>query len=119
MLQRRGFTLLEVLVSLAIGLVLVGLAVYATSHFIQNRDLEAVSDTLVSYLRSAEARARQSEGNMSHGVSTSGGKITLFRGASYATKVTAYDTPLPNDSYIQFYHNDNITTRHLVRPCKH
>jgi len=102
MFKRRGFTLMEVLVNMAIGLILVSLAVYATSHFIENRNLEAVSDTLVSYLRSAEARALQSEGNMSHGVSTSGGKITLFRGASYATKVTAYDTTLPYDSYIHF-----------------
>jgi prepilin-type N-terminal cleavage/methylation domain-containing protein len=102
MFKRRGFTLMEVLVNLAIGLILVGLAVYATSHFIENRDLEAVSDTLVSYLRSAEARALQSEGNMSHGVSVAGNKITLFRGASYATKVTAYDTTLPYDSYIHF-----------------
>ena len=93
---------MEILVNLAIGLVLVGLAVYATSHFIENRNLEAVSDTLVSYLRSAEVRALQSEGNASHGVSTAGSKITLFRGASYATKVTAYDTIMPYDSYIHF-----------------
>jgi prepilin-type N-terminal cleavage/methylation domain-containing protein len=102
MLKRRGFTLLEVLVSMAIGLVLVGFAAYATSHFIENRALEAVSDTLVSYLRSAEARALQSEGNVSHGVSTAGGKITLFRGASYASRQTVYDTVLPYDGYIQF-----------------
>ena len=88
--------------SLSIGLILVGLAVYSTAHFVQNRDLEAVSDTLVSYLRTAEARALQSEGNVSHGVSTAGGKITLFRGASYAARQTAYDTTLPYDGYIQF-----------------
>ena len=88
--------------SLAIGLIIVGLSVFATTRFIKNRELEAVSDTLVSYLRSAEARAIQIEGNVSHGVSTAGSKITLFRGASYATKVTAYDTTLPYDSYINF-----------------
>lgn len=93
---------MEILVNLAIGLILVGLAVYATSHFIENRDLEAVSDTLVSYLRSAEARAIQSEGDTSHGVSTAGSKITLFRGTSYASRTTAYDTTLPYDSYIHF-----------------
>jgi len=74
MFKRRGFTLLEILVNMAIGLILVGLAVYSTSHFIENRNLEAVSDTLVSYLRSAEARALQSEGNVSHGVPPPGAK---------------------------------------------
>jgi prepilin-type N-terminal cleavage/methylation domain-containing protein len=102
MLPRRGFTLFEVLISIAIGLIIVSLSVFATASFIKNRELEAVSDTLVTYLRSAEARAIQSEGNTSHGVSTAGGKITLFRGASYASRQTVYDMTLPYDSYFQF-----------------
>jgi prepilin-type N-terminal cleavage/methylation domain len=102
MRQRSGFTLVEILVTICIGLILARFAVLATINFTKNRELEAVSDTLVTYLRTAETRALQSERNVNHGVSTVGGKITLFSGNSYAARQTAYDTILPYDSYLQF-----------------
>jgi prepilin-type N-terminal cleavage/methylation domain-containing protein len=102
MFPRRGFTLWEVLVSICIGLTLLSAATLTTYRFLQNRQLETVSNNLVSYLRTAEARALQSEGNSSHGVSLTSGKLTLFQGASYSARTAAYDVVWIFPSYITY-----------------
>lgn len=100
MKSRRGFTLIEIMVSFGVGLILLGVTVIISANFIKNRELVVVTEGLVSYLRSAEQRALASEGNMNHGVSVTGGQLTLFRGSSYAGRQTAYDSILPFQSYI-------------------
>jgi len=102
MASRNGFTMVEIVVSVAIGVLLAGLASFATVRFMKNQELDALAGTLVSYLRTAENRALQSEGNVGHGVSTAESKLTLFRGANYANKQTSYDTTLSYPSYITF-----------------
>jgi prepilin-type N-terminal cleavage/methylation domain-containing protein len=97
---RRGFTLFEILVSLAIGLILVGGAAAYSFAFSKDRHLYAASDTAVSYLRTAAMRAIQSEGNSSHGVSLSGGQFTLFRGSSYASRDTDHDIIWASPAYV-------------------
>lgn len=97
----RGFTLVEILATLALGILIVSLIGIATTKFIEQRELDVAAQTLVSYLRIAEDRAIQSEGGSPHGVSTADGKLTLFRGSSYASRVLAYDTYFPYPGYIQ------------------
>jgi len=94
--------LIEVTVALAVTLILLGVVVIISINFIKNREVEVLTETMVSYLRAAEQRALASEGNVSHGVSLAGGNLTMFRGASYATRQTAYDTIMPYPSYITF-----------------
>lgn len=100
--SRRGLTLWEVLVSICIGLVLLSATSITTYRFLQNRQLETVNNNLVSYLRTAEARALQSEGNTSHGVSLTSGKLTMFRGTSYSARTVAYDVIWTFPSYITY-----------------
>ncbi len=100
MKKRSGFTLFELAVAFGIGLILSAAVVIISINFIKNRQIETVQETLVSYLRAAEQRALASEGNVPHGVSMTGGNLTLFRGTSYAARQTNYDTVLPYPSYI-------------------
>jgi prepilin-type N-terminal cleavage/methylation domain-containing protein len=100
MQRRGGFTLVEMIISLGVSVILFGAAIIISLNFIKNRQLSVVVETTVSYLRAAEQRALASEGNMSHGVRLSGGSLTMFRGASYAARQTAYDTVLPYSPYI-------------------
>ena len=100
MKKRAGFTLFELLIALAIGFILAVSVAIISVNFVRNREMEVVQETLVSYLRAAEQRALASESNVAHGVSMTGGNLTLFRGASYAARQTAYDTVLPYPSYI-------------------
>ncbi len=102
MRQRNGFTIIETVVATCVGLIVLGFAVYTTVNFMKNRELEAVSGALMTYLRAAETRSLQSERNISHGVSTVDGKITLFSGNSYALKQTVYDLTRPYGNYFQF-----------------
>jgi len=102
MQTRNGFTLIEIVVTLAIGLIIFGIGAIISVNFIRNRQIDVVTETLVSYLRAAEQRALASEGNTSHGVSVVNGQITFFRGSSYAARQTAYDTVLPYPTYIVF-----------------
>jgi type II secretory pathway pseudopilin PulG len=99
---RKGFTMVEIVVSMAITILLAGLASFAVARLIANQELNAISGTLVSYLRTAENRALQSEDGISHGVSTSGSKLTLFHGVSYAGRDASLDAITPYPSYLQF-----------------
>jgi type II secretory pathway pseudopilin PulG len=102
MTKRRGVTLVEVLVGLCLGIIILGAVSFSTVRFIQNRELDAVSTTLVSYLRTAALRSLQSENNSSHGVTTAGGQLTLFSGTTYAGRDQTKDTIRPYASYINF-----------------
>ena len=91
MLVRRGFSLIEIVVVTGLSLlILVGVVIF-TIRFMKNRVLEASAQIMVSDLRTAQTRAVHSEGNTGQGVSRANGQITLFRGASYASRQTAYD----------------------------
>lgn len=100
MKTRGGFTLFEILVSLAIGMIIFGAVVVSTSAFTRNRHLDSAVDTAVSYLRTAAMRSMQGEGNASHGVSFASGRITLFRGDSYVARDQAYDTVWERPDYV-------------------
>jgi type II secretory pathway pseudopilin PulG len=102
MKRRSGFTLVEITISLGVTLILFGVVAIISINFIKNRTAEVVTETMVSYLRAAEQRALGSEGNISHGISLANGNLTMFRGASYAGRQTAYDTIMPYPSYIAF-----------------
>lgn len=100
MIARKGFTLLEILVSIGIGLLILGSVATATTAFTKHRQLDATADMAVSYLRTAAMRAAQSEDNLPHGVKMANGQITLFRGTSYDLRETDGDTVWVQPSYI-------------------
>ncbi len=102
MLQRRGFTVFEITIALGLGLLVFGMAAIIAVGFLRDRELAVVTQTAVSYLRTAHMRAMESEGNTSHGFSSADGKLTLFRGSAYASRQAAYDTVWPYTDYMRF-----------------
>lgn len=99
-IPRKGFSLIEVLITIGIGLVIFTGAVGVTVGFVRNRQLDETVEVAVSYLRSAAVRSIQGEGNSSHGVSIAGGYVVLFRGASYAGREAAYDVVWNRPDYV-------------------
>ncbi|MEK7518966.1 MAG: type II secretion system protein [Patescibacteria group bacterium] len=86
-----GFTLIEVLLSVAlIGLIAsIGAVVYQQ---LQNRNaLDVAAVTVATQYRRAQALSRASDANTSWGVRVDAGTITLFQGASYASRVVTFD----------------------------
>lgn len=87
----KGFTLLEVLLSVALISLIAGMGAPLYQSFQVRNDLNIGGATLVNTLRRAETLARASDGDTSWGVFTASGAITLFRGVSYSARDAAYD----------------------------
>ena len=83
--KTKGFTVVELLVSLAIMAVL---AVVVFSTFINFRKNEALvmdAETIVSVLRQARNQTLTSKNSSSYGVHIIASKITIFSGTSYVS----------------------------------
>ena len=89
--KKKGFTLIELLLSIALisALAYVSLPVYQ-SFQIKN-DLNIATTTIVQSLRRAQMLSQNMEGDSSWGVSITSGSVTMFKGASYATRDANYD----------------------------
>lgn len=85
----RSFSLIEILIVVAVLLFLVILTVPFGINFYQTQQLDATSDEVVQALRRAQLKAMSAEADSSFGVYLGSGQVgrySLFRGASYATK---------------------------------
>lgn len=86
-----GFTLIEMLLSVAVIAVLAGVLAPVYQSFQVRNDLDIAAVTAAQSLRRAEALAQAVDGDTSWGVRVQPGSVTVFKGASYATRDTALD----------------------------
>lgn len=87
----RGFTLVELLLSIATIGVLSAITAPVWSRIQTKNDLDVAMVTLAHSLRRAQALSVASDGDSVWGVETLSGSITVFKGGSYATRDTTYD----------------------------
>jgi prepilin-type N-terminal cleavage/methylation domain-containing protein len=87
----RGFTLIELLLSVLIIGMLVGLSMPVYMTFQSRNDLDISAQGLAEMLRRAQVYARNGSADTAWGVHVQSGSATLFRGATYASRNTAYD----------------------------
>jgi type IV pilus assembly protein PilE len=92
--RSAGFTLLEVLLSVAIIGMLVGVSIPVYESFVRRNDLGLTAQSLAALLRRAETYARAANYDDAWGVEMQAGTATLFRGTSFASRNTAYDEAL-------------------------
>lgn len=90
-MSNRGFTLVEMMLSVGILSLLAGLSLPVYQSFQNRNELDLNTQNLVSALRRAQTYARGMHGDSQWGVSVQSNTITLFKGTSYATRDTAYD----------------------------
>lgn len=83
--KKSGFSILELLISLAIMIVLAVIVFSTFINFRKNESLVMDSETIVSVLRQARNQTLTSKNSSSYGVHITASKITLFTGTSYVS----------------------------------
>ncbi|MDP2587361.1 MAG: type II secretion system protein [bacterium] len=89
--RARGFTLLELLLSIAIISSLAGLSLPVYRQFQIKNDVEVAATTTAQTLRRAQTLSQSVQLDDTWGVYVQSGSITLFVGPSYAGRDTSYD----------------------------
>ncbi len=79
----KGFTLIEILVTISIAAVLFAIIVSGFSGLRNNSDLQSAVEDSVSYLQETRANTLSSNNANVYGVHFESGKFVLFVGATY------------------------------------
>lgn len=94
-MNRQGFTLLEVMLSVAIITLLTGLSLPVYDSFARKNDLDVTAQQLAASLRRAETYARSVNRDSVWSVNIQPTAVTLFQGTNFATRNQAYDEQFP------------------------
>ncbi|OGY44746.1 MAG: hypothetical protein A3B89_01420 [Candidatus Buchananbacteria bacterium RIFCSPHIGHO2_02_FULL_40_13] len=86
-----GFTLLEMLLSIAVIAIIAGIGVPVYQSFQVRNDLDLAVNTVAQSLRRAQLLSQAVEGDMTWGVYVGNNKITIFKGASYFSRDIGFD----------------------------
>lgn len=89
--NQRGFTLLELLLSVAILTLITGLSLPVYESFVRRNDLDLTTQSVAAAVRRAETYARGVNGDTTWGIRVQSNEVVLFKGASYAARDTAFD----------------------------
>ncbi len=89
--SKKGFTIIEVLMSIAVIVILAGIGAPIFQSFQVRNDLDIASVSLVQTLRRAQLLSQAVDGDTTWGAYLQTGSITLFQGASYAARSTGFD----------------------------
>jgi prepilin-type N-terminal cleavage/methylation domain-containing protein len=99
----RGFTLIEILIVIALVLILAALISPIYGNFQSSGQLNDNVTQIVQYTRTARERSVARLNDSSHGVffdvdPTGDDKYVLYQGSSYATRFSSYDREVLLDS---------------------
>lgn len=87
----RGFTLVEITLSIALIALVVGISVPVAFEFQKTSSMRSAKSVVVESLRRARILAQTGEGDSAWGVAISSGTTTLFQGTSFFAHDNAYD----------------------------
>ena len=90
-MNQNGFTLIEVLLSVAILTLLTGLSLPVYETFMRRNDLDLTTQQVAAALRRAQTYARSVNRDSVWGVEVQTGTVTLFQGTNFATRNQNYD----------------------------
>ncbi len=86
-----GFTLLELLLSIAIFAIVIGFTAPLFYSFQVKNDLDLTVNTTAQYLRRAQILSQAGKGDDFWGVMIKEEEIVLFKGESYANRDSGFD----------------------------
>lgn len=94
-MNQSGFSLIELLLSVMILTLLTGLSLPVLESFVRRNDLDLTTQSIASSVRRAATYARGVKADNTWGVRFTTSTVTLFEGASYATRNTISDETVP------------------------
>src|SRR3989344_1320747 len=83
--QKKGFTAIEFLITLAILFVLTAIIFTSMSRFRSGKALQIVSEDILSLLDEGRTDTLSAKDSYAYGVHFESSEITLFRGAAYSS----------------------------------
>lgn len=86
-----GFTLIEMLLSVAVLSLILGMSMPLYESFTTRNDLDIATQNVANSLRRAAAYCRGGNNDSQWGVEVQSGSITVFSGSSYAGRNTNFD----------------------------
>jgi prepilin-type N-terminal cleavage/methylation domain-containing protein len=89
--NQRGFTLVEVLLSMAIIGTLAGLSLPVYESFVRRNDLDLAAQQLAASLRRAETYARSVKQDAAWSVRIEPTSVVLYQGTNFGGRDTAFD----------------------------
>jgi len=89
--MKNGFTLIEVLLSIALITVLAGVAVPTYFTLFAKNDLDVAKNQVAQSLGRAAFLSLSSDGDTTWGVKILTGSVIIFKGANYAGRDVDYD----------------------------
>ena len=89
--MRRGFTLVEMLLSVAMLTLILGITMPTYRTFMVRNDLDVAVNEIVQNLYRAQTLSQIGSGDTTWGVHVTTGSILVYKGASYATRDSTYD----------------------------
>lgn len=91
MRYEKGFTLLEILLSVALMAVFAAVSMTVYQAFQERNELDIAAVTTTQTLRRAQMLSQAVDGDTNWGVKIQSGSITLFKGTSFASRDSSYD----------------------------
>jgi len=104
-MNNKGFTLVEVLLTIAIFLIVGGLSSPFYARFLIQNNVSNVVDQLSGQLRKAQIYSMMGRQNGSWGVTINSGAIILYQGTSFVSRNSA------------FHESNRFTKRHTNNNC--
>jgi prepilin-type N-terminal cleavage/methylation domain-containing protein len=90
-MRERGFTLLEMLLSITIIGIMVGLSTPVYRSFLIRNDVDITLQSMANAIRRAQTYARGVSGDSVWSIEVQASTITLFKGTVFASRDTNYD----------------------------
>jgi Tfp pilus assembly protein FimT len=98
--EDKGFTLVEIIIVVAVLMVIAGLGLIFGIDFYRNYIIDTERNTVLSVLQKARSRSQNNINQSAHGVCFQSNNYVVFQGDSYALRNPAYDQTIPKNPVI-------------------